>query len=174
MVRALSPTGIGLLTVGGLGRLPISGTWGSIPTVLLAAVLIGVGLGPAAGPLGWTVYHGVLLAVLVFFTLSCAVAGDAAEAHFDKKDPGAVVADEVAGMVFPLMFLPAAALATPGLATLTLLYAFLAFRVMDIIKPPPARQLQNIPGGWGIVIDDLIAGVYAFLAVQLVLRLMLG
>jgi phosphatidylglycerophosphatase A len=173
MVRALSPTGLGLLTVGGLGRLKPSGTWGSIPTVLLAAVLIGAGLGPAGGTAGWAVYHIVLLAVVVFFTLACAMVGDAAEAHFDRKDPGAVVADEAAGMAIPLMFLPPAAVATPGLAALTLVYAFIAFRIMDILKPAPADRLQSIPGGWGIVIDDLMAGVYAFAAVQLVLLVML-
>ena len=52
-----------------------------------------------------------------------------------------------------------------GLTLLTLVYAFLAFRVMDILTPPPAHRLQGIPGGWGIVIDDLLAGVYAMIAV---------
>ena len=173
MVRALSPSGVGLLTVGGLGRLVPSGTWGSLPTVLVAAILIGAGLGPADGAAGSAVYHLVLLAILIFFTLACAVIGDAAEAHFDKKDPGRVVADETAGMVLPLLFLPAAAVATPGVAALTLVYAFVACRVMDILKPPPARALQRIPGGWGIVVDDLIAGVYAMIVVQVVLRIML-
>jgi len=49
-----------------------------------------------------------------------------------------------------------------------------AFRVFDIIKPPPVRQLEKIPGGWGIVADDLLAGVYANVALQLILRLAFG
>ena len=174
MVHALTPAGRALVTLGGLGAIrPAPGTWGSLPPVLAAAVLMAAGLGPADGAGPSAVYHLVMLGLLVAATLACAMHGDAAEAHYDKKDPGHVVADETAGQVIPLLFLPPAAVATPGVAVLTLAYAFVAFRVMDILKPPPAHRLQRIPGGWGIVIDDLLAGVYAMIAVQVVTRVVL-
>jgi phosphatidylglycerophosphatase A len=174
MVSALTPSGRALITMGGLGSIrPAPGTWGSLPPVVVAAVLIGAGLGPGNGAGASAVYHFVLVGVMVAATLACAVHGDAAEAHFDKKDPGSVVADETAGQVLPLLFLPPAAVAGPAVTVLTLGYAFVAFRVMDILKPPPAHRLQRLPGGWGIVIDDLLAGVYAMIAVQVVTRAVL-
>lgn len=150
---------------------PASGTWGSLPPVVIAAAMIYSGHGPADSP--W-LYHGVLALVLVVFCGACLVQGDAAEAHFGKKDPGDVVADEVAGQCLPLMFLPAAAVATPVLAAVTLGYAFVAFRILDIVKPWPARGLQRIPGGMGILIDDLFAGLYAAAVVQIMARAMLS
>jgi phosphatidylglycerophosphatase A len=163
-------TGIGfqLVTTFGLGYMrPASGTWGSMPPVVVAAALIWAGLGPHAAP--WT-YHLVLAGILVVFSLACLVMGDRAEARFLKKDPGQVVADETAGQCLSLAWLPASALATPGRAALTLLGAFVAFRAMDVIKPWPARQLQRLPGGWGILVDDLFAGLYAAVIVQIVAR----
>jgi phosphatidylglycerophosphatase A len=71
-----------------------------------------------------------------------------------------------------LIFLPAAAFADLSRATVTLAIAFLAFRLLDIIKPWPARGLQRVPGGWGILIDDLIAGLYAAAVTQLAVRWM--
>jgi phosphatidylglycerophosphatase A len=136
--------------------------------VLLAGLLILAGAGPDRHP--W-VYNGVLALVLVFFTLCCAVLGDLAEAKFLKKDPSQVVADETAGQALPLLFLPAAAVRTPMLAVLWLFLAFVAFRLMDIIKPPPAYQIQETPGGWGLVLDDLVAGVYAMVLIQLAAHL---
>ncbi len=162
---------LNLVTVFGLGHLrPFPGTWGSLPTVILAAVLWGVGLGPGPHPV---IFNLILAAVLVFFTLCCAILGDLAEAKFLKKDPSQVVADETAGQAIPLLLLPASALATPGMAALTLLLAFVAFRFMDIVKPPPAHQIQAVPGGWGLVLDDLVAGVYAMAVVQVALRCLL-
>jgi phosphatidylglycerophosphatase A len=54
---------------------------------------------------------------------------------------------------------------------LTLLLAFAAFRLFDVTKPPPARQLEHLPAGWGILMDDLAAAVYANLLCQIILRL---
>lgn len=157
---------IPLITTFGLGHMrPFPGTWGSIPTVVVAGILIAVGLGPIEHAV---VYNLVLAAVLVFFTLVCVVKGDEAEAIFLKKDPSQVVADETAGQALPLMFLSQMSVITPWRATGTLLLAFVAFRVMDIIKPWPAKQIQKVPGGWGVVLDDLMAGVYALVVVQLI------
>lgn len=157
---------------------PASGTWGSMPPVLIAALLLGVGIGPAASEgsgaawhtLQWVLYHANLALILIIFSLACIVDGEAAEARFGKKDPSQVVADETAGQCLPLMFLPASALADWKTMAFTLVFAFVCFRALDIVKPWPARQLQRVPGGWGILIDDLFAGVYALLIVQGVTR----
>lgn len=158
-----------LITTLGLGHMrPASGTWGSMPTVALAAGLMYAGFGPTASP---AVYHGVLIAWMLVFCAACIVGGREAEIAFGKKDPGQAVADETAGQVIPLLFLPAAATSTSNHTLLTLALAFVAFRVFDIIKLPPARQLQRLQGGVGILVDDLIAGVHALIVVQLVTRL---
>tara|TARA_Y100000588_G_scaffold385585_1_gene479253 strand:- start:1681 stop:2169 length:489 start_codon:yes stop_codon:yes gene_type:complete len=68
------------------------------------------------------------------------------------KDPGAVVVDEGVGFLVTVAFLP------HGLWTAVV--GFFVFRALDIIKPQPARRLEDLPGGWGIVMDDVIAGVY--------------
>lgn len=156
------------ITVFGLGYMrPASGTWGSLPPVLIAGTLIAAGLGPIDHPI---LYHAVLAVNLLTFSAACILQGDHAEARFGEKDPGQVVADETAGQCLPLMALPAGALSTGSHAALTLLAAFLAFRFFDILKPPPANGLQRVPGGWGILLDDLVAGVYAMLAVQTLTR----
>jgi phosphatidylglycerophosphatase A len=160
-----------LITTFGLGHMrPASGTWGSMPTVVLAAALMFAGAGPAASPV---LYHAVLIAWMLIFCIACLVGGREAEAAFGKKDPGQAVADETAGQVIPLLFLPAVATSTTNHTLLTLALAFVAFRVFDIIKLPPARQLQRLKGGIGILIDDLIAGVHALIVVQIVTRLMM-
>lgn len=107
---------------------------------------------------------------MLLFCAACLLGGREAEAAFGKKDPGQAVADETAGQAIPLLFLPAVATSTTNHALLTLALAFVAFRVFDIIKLPPARQLQRLQGGVGILIDDLIAGVHALIVVQLVTR----
>lgn len=155
-----------LITTFGLGKMrPASGTWGSLPPVVLAAGMIAMGLSPQG-----VAFHLVLLGVLIFFSLACLVEGDEAEGRWGK-DPSNAVADETAGQCLPLMFLPAAATQTWGVAAFTLGFAFVAFRVLDIVKPWPARQLQRLPAGVGILIDDLISGLYAAILVQVVLRL---
>jgi len=75
------------------------------------------------------------------------------------EDPSIVVIDEIVGMWISLLFLPASIAAV--------LAAFLFFRAFDIIKPPPARQLERLKGGWGVMLDDAAAGVYANVAVQI-------
>ncbi len=171
---ALTPTGRSLLTTFGLGHLrPAPGTWGSLPPVVLAGALLALGVSPAHCAVSGLLYNLVLLGVLVVFSGACVRFGDAAEAAFGKKDPSHVVADETAGVCLPLLFLPPAAVATPGVAALTLVFAFLAFRVVDIVKPWPCHQVQDAGGGWGILLDDLLAGLIAMLCVQAVVRVML-
>jgi phosphatidylglycerophosphatase A len=80
-------------------------------------------------------------------------------------DAGKIVIDEVLGMWVTLWLVP---------KSLWLFAAgFLLFRVFDIIKPLGARQSQKLPGGWGVMVDDLLAGVYANLVLQFVSRILL-
>src|SRR6266496_2939404 len=78
------------------------------------------------------------------------------------KDPQSVVIDEVAGQWVTLLFAP--------VSWKTLSVAFILFRAFDILKPPPVRQLERLPEGTGIVIDDVAAGVYALLVTQLIIH----
>ena len=94
-----------------------------------------------------------LLVTLAIVTLVGIWAGSRVERAIDAKDPGIIVIDEVAGMLVSVLFVPRT---IPVLVT-----AFLLFRLFDIWKPFPARQLQELHGGLGVMLDDLIAGVYA-------------
>jgi len=96
----------------------------------------------------------------VLFVVGSLAAGRVARL-VDRKDPGMVVVDEVVGQWVTLTALPFTPL-TAGLG-------FLLFRMMDIAKPWPARDLEDVPGGWGIMADDVAAGVYAHLALRVLL-----
>jgi len=85
-------------------------------------------------------------------------ASNRVEEFLERKDPGLIVIDEVAGMMVSVALLPR----TP----LVLFCAFLLFRLFDIWKPFPAREAQALRGGIGVVVDDLIAGVYALVLVM--------
>ena len=156
---------VALVSTFGLGFMkPASGTWGSLPppAILYGMILLGA---PRESQ------NAAMFAVLIFSSACCLALGAWAERHFGKKDSGHIVADETAGQCLPLLFLPASATATPVRAMLTLGAAFVLFRIMDIIKPPPARGLQRLPGGTGVLIDDLFAGLYAAALVQVGVRL---
>ena len=79
-----------------------------------------------------------------------------------KKDPSFVVIDEVAGQLIALIGVP--------IAWKSFLAGFILFRVFDILKPPPVRQLERLPEGTGIVLDDVAAGIYALAMMQLLLH----
>jgi phosphatidylglycerophosphatase A len=102
----------------------------------------------------------VLVVVVVY--LAGVAASTRLALQLGRKDPGAAVVDEVVGMWLSLLFLPF----TPATAAA----AFLLFRVLDVFKPYPARQLEALPGGWGIMTDDVMAGVYANLLLRAALR----
>lgn len=79
-------------------------------------------------------------------------------------DPGLIVIDELVGMWIGLLFLP---------KTFVLyLFAFLIFRIFDIVKIPPAKQLQNLHGGWGVMLDDVAAGLYTLILMQIGLAIL--
>lgn len=131
-----------LATGFGTGYGPIApGTWGSIPGLVLAW-----GLARLGGP--WGVLSGA-----VAFAVAGVWAAGRAEALFGEKDPGRVVVDEIAGQMVALLFVRPTG---PVLVA-----AFLLFRILDVVKPWPARRLEDLPGGSGIMADDLMAGLYA-------------
>jgi phosphatidylglycerophosphatase A len=98
-----------------------------------------------------------ILVALVAVILVGAWAGSRVERVLGKKDPGVIVIDEVAGMLLSVILLPPT---VPVLVT-----AFLLFRLFDIWKPFPARESQALTGGVGVMVDDLIAGLYALVLV---------
>jgi phosphatidylglycerophosphatase A len=100
-----------------------------------------------------------LVAFLVLVTGGGMWAAHRAERLIGTKDPGVIVIDEVAGMTLSVLALP---LTLPVLAV-----AFLLFRVFDVLKPFPARASQALGGGLGVMLDDLIAGLYALAGVAL-------
>jgi len=112
------------------------------------------GLGPGA-------YAFMLLVV----TLVGIWAADRAQAIFRRHDDGRITIDEVAGMLLSLAWLPA----RPEV----IVVAFLLFRLFDIWKPAPARAAERLPGGLGVMADDLVAGIYANLGGQLLWRVIL-
>lgn len=137
----------------GLGYAPIaSGTFGALPGALLAYAVAYVSLHSGLAPL-WQVAWQVVFA-LVLSGLAIPVC-DAAERLLGKKDDGRIVADET--LTFPVCTLGLPLVAAPWM----LAVAFVVNRVCDIVKPPPARRLQDLHGGLGIVIDDFIACLYA-------------
>lgn len=77
------------------------------------------------------------------------------------KDPGIIVIDEFAGQWISLIFLPT--------NIYVFLAAFILFRILDIFKPFPANKAQEFPGGWGVMTDDVIAGVYTNIVLQIIL-----
>lgn len=141
-----------LATGFGTGYLwPAPGTWGSL--------------------LGLIAFAAVLASAAVAVqALACAVvtllgvwAAQVTAARLGEADPSRVVVDEVAGMWIAMVGIDAApAWAGWGLA-------FLLFRVFDIVKPFPARRLEDLPGGLGIMLDDVVAGLYSQLALRLLL-----
>lgn len=163
---------LGIATCG-VGYLPLApGTWGSLVGIVVYALVRG-----AAMKLFWDlasppthnllqVYYGVL-AVELLAVSALALAGTWAASRTEKlsgkKDPGKVVIDEVVGQFIAL--LPVPFLVDP--AWWAAILAFVLFRFFDIVKPYPARRLESLEGGLGIMGDDVIAGVYAALGVML-------
>lgn len=104
-----------------------------------------------------------LLVLLIVVTVGIWSA-NLAERHYRREDPGEIVVDEVAGMMLTLLWIPS------GWGTFAI--GFLAFRFFDIVKPFPARLAERLPGGWGVMADDLVAGLYGYACVRSVLWLL--
>ena len=139
-----------LASVFGAGYAPVaSGTVGSFVTVVAIWLL-------PLTPLRIAVALVVVILVGIW-------AGSRVERVLGKKDPGVIVIDEVAGMLLSVILLPRT---IPVLVT-----AFLLFRLFDIWKPFPARESQVLTGGLGVMVDDLIAGLYALVVIAALRRL---
>ena len=139
-----------LATFFGIGYIPgPAGTYASAVTAGLALVALGGGVSLAS-----------IIAAAVLVTALSVFAGHGAATDFGSKDPRPFVLDEVAGMLIASL-----ALWLPwnrsGWSWTTALVAFFWFRIMDILKPPPARQAEALPRGWGITVDDTVAGAMA-------------
>jgi phosphatidylglycerophosphatase A len=136
---------LALATALGAGYIPFApGTMGSIVGLVVWALL------PASA--------GAQAAVIVVLFVVGAWSGTVAERHFHKTDPSEVVVDEVMGMLVTLFLNP---VGWKGVVV-----GFLLFRLFDIIKPYPARQLEHLHGGVGVMADDFMAAVYANLALR--------
>ena len=139
----------------GTGRLhPGPGTWGSLAAMILWWALA------SRLPAPWQL--PVILALIVVSTAIGIPAATLEARGCGKKDPQHVVIDEVAGQLVTLIACP--------ILWKPLLAGFILFRAFDILKPPPIRSLEKLPEGTGIVVDDLGAGVYGLIVLQLLLH----
>ncbi len=133
---------------------PGSGTWASAVTMLLWAAM--------AHFLPVSARNPTVIVLAVAVTLIGIPAATQVSRASGIKDPGFVVIDEVAGQLISLIAVP--------LAWKTFLAGFILFRAFDILKPPPVRQLEGLPQGTGIMLDDVMAGIYALVVMQLLLH----
>jgi phosphatidylglycerophosphatase A len=177
-----------IATACGLGYIPVApGTWGSLAGVALSWVLVRLWphisvWEPYPRPSSWSVPFALPASALAVGVAVLGVwSADWSAKYFGTKDPQSVVVDEVSGQMLPLLF----AFGTTeryldgmsnfhygfwwhgGLNWKYLLLGFILFRVFDIWKPFPARQAESLPGGWGIMADDWIAGIYAAIGLWL-------
>lgn len=134
-------------TVAGTGYIPLApGSWGSLIGAILFWFL-------APNPT-WIL---ALITAIIFFL------GVWSSTHIENTtnttDPGLIVIDEVAGMWFVLIFVPQ--------TFVHYLFAFILFRIFDVLKPPPANYLQSVHKGWGVMLDDVAAGVYAVILMHI-------
>jgi phosphatidylglycerophosphatase A len=142
----------------GLGWLPIApGTWGSLPPVVIFALL-------CTGRAGVTETNILMIGLALIGSVACVRFAPASIAATGKSDPGEVVMDEFAGQA--ITFVGIAAI-MPSQMIVAAALGFLLFRLFDIIKPWPIYKLESLPGGWGILADDLLAGIYAAIIFQI-------
>jgi phosphatidylglycerophosphatase A len=136
-----------IATAGFVGRFPIApGTAGSAAGLVLYVLVRWMG--------GRELEAIVIVATLVIGVWSAGIA----ERLLGGKDPGPVVIDEVLGMLLTLAFIEV------GVAGA--LIGFVLFRIFDVFKPYPAGRLENLPGGFGVMMDDAMAGLYAHVVMR--------
>jgi len=156
-----------ILSCFGLGWLPIApGTWGSLPS----AIIFGLMCYFDAPAVSITI---VMAALALAGSVACVVLSPDVIKELGKTDPREVVADELAGQAVTFLvvgFFIADAF-TNWQLMVTVILGFLLFRLFDILKPFPIYRIQKLPEGWGILADDLLAGVYAAIVLQILLML---
>lgn len=152
---AAPPWASAIATFFGIGRLkPGPGTWASA-----VAALIWFAISRQIA----TNFQNLVLGALIVIVIAVGIPAATAIARTSGlKDPQIVVIDEVAGQWIALLLTP--------VTWKTLVVGFILFRGFDILKPPPVRQLERLPEGTGIVVDDIAAGLYSLLVMQLLLH----
>jgi len=135
-------------TFGYVGYFPIApGTAGSLAALVLFAFVRWLGM-PA-----------LEIATIVVVFAGGIWAANATEHVLGRKDPGAIVIDEVLGMLMTLALLP--------VSTLGIFVGFVLFRLFDVVKPFPAGRMEHLKGGPGVMLDDAVAGIYAHISLRL-------
>ncbi len=134
----------------GIGYFPVA------PGTAATAAGVGVAFALAAYPF----WYGVVLVLAIILGI---ISADKIEKQSKQKDPGIVVIDEVAGIMIALAFLPL----TPAV----MIGGFFLFRAFDMFKIYPINKLESLPGGWGIMLDDLMAGLYTNIILQIAVRM---
>ena len=146
----------------GLGHLPLApGSWGSLPPVAIFALLHYLNVSVATIVL-------VLVFLIIVGSIICVKYTPVSMAATGKVDPGEVVADEIAGQSIALLF-ACTVINNPLWITAGGSYFF--FRLLDTIKPWPIHRLEKLPTGWGVLLDDLAAGVYGGITFLIALHL---
>ncbi len=147
----------------GLGWLPLApGSWGSLLPAIIFAMLFHFN---ASSPM-IIVVMAALAAAGAVVCVKCAPASIAATGD---TDPPEVVADEIAGQA--ITFALAGSFVSGPVWWAPAVGGFFLFRLFDVIKPSPARRLEKLPQGWGILADDIVAGLYAGLSLAICLKL---
>ena len=151
----------------GLGRLPgAPGTWGSLPPAIVFGLMCHFRVPPS-------IVSIVMAALVLAGSVVCVKFAPAAMAATGKSDPGEVVADELAGQAVTFLVSPSLALgsASAGQVWTVAALGFVLFRIFDIAKPWPIHKFEKFPKGWGILADDLVAGVFAWTVLQICIKL---
>jgi len=150
---SLRRLGVFIATCAHVGYAPVApGTWGSAVGLFVYYLVRRQG--------SMTVELAVIAVIMVVGLW----AATEAEHHFGGIDPGPVVIDEVIGMLITLALHPVNVLGA--------VLGFLIFRVLDVVKPWPARRVELLPGGFGVVLDDVMAGIYGNLLMWASIRLL--
>ena len=150
---------VSLATLGPLGKLKAPGTWGSAVGLAWWALVVQ----KLATPRGWIheiCFNGLVILAAIFI---CGVAAELLK----KKDPSEVILDEMVAMPLVFLFNNHLQLGT-NLGFYMLMLGFGLFRFFDIVKPLGIRRIEKVPGGVGIVLDDVVAALYANLTLQVV------
>ena len=149
----------------GLGWLPVApGSWGSLPSAIIfgLACYFG-GIAP--------VVISLMIALIIAGSFVCVKFSYAAVAATGNEDPGEVVADEIAGQALAFLAMPLLMGDVSGRQiVLIVAIGYFLFRLFDTVKPWPLHRLEELPAGWGILADDLMAGVYAGIALIIAAR----
>jgi phosphatidylglycerophosphatase A len=140
----------------GLGRLPVApGSWGSLPPAIIFWLVYYFGG-------SWVLALSLMIVLFIAGSIVCVKLSDAAVAATGKHDPHEVVADEVAGQALTFLAMPLLMHSSSGSQIVTIVVlGFFLFRLFDTVKPWPSYRLEELPAGWGILADDIMAGVYA-------------